>query len=100
MRVCERVSPHRRRFRHSVPADLLSKRFSKKFEEETVQQAVKAVPHPRRKIMKRFAKDFFTTNFVKVVVKAVGLSGLIIAAATAPALAQKKYDTGATDTTI
>jgi branched-chain amino acid transport system substrate-binding protein len=58
--------------------------------------------------MKRFAKDFFTTNSVKAVVKALarslarslGLSGLIIAAATASALAQKKYDTGATDTTI
>jgi branched-chain amino acid transport system substrate-binding protein len=50
--------------------------------------------------MKRFAKDFFTTNFVKAVVKALGLSGLIIAAATVPAAAQKKYDTGVTDTTI
>ena len=48
--------------------------------------------------MKRFAKDFFTTNFVKAVVKALGLSGLIIAAAAVSAAAQKKYDTGVTDT--
>lgn len=41
--------------------------------------------------MKRCAKDFFTT---------LGLSGLIIAAATMSAVAQRKYDTGVTDTEI
>jgi len=62
--------------------------------------------------MKRCAKDFFTTNFFKALVRSLvrqlirsligslGLSGLILAAATASALAQKKYDTGVTDTTI
>ena len=50
--------------------------------------------------MKRCAKDFFTTNSVKALVKSVGLSGLIFAAATVSAVAQKKYDTGATDTEI
>jgi len=54
--------------------------------------------------MKRCAKDFFTTNFVKALVKSVvrslGLSGLIIAAATVSAAAQKKYAAGVTDTTI
>ena len=41
--------------------------------------------------MKRCAKDFIRT---------LGLSGLIIAAATVSAVAQKKYDTGVTDTEI
>src|ERR1019366_4731069 len=41
--------------------------------------------------MKRRAKDFIRT---------LGLSGLIIAAASVPAAAQKKYDTGVTDTEI
>ena len=50
--------------------------------------------------MKRMLKDFFTTNFIKTVLKAVGLSGLIIAAATVSAVAQKKYDKGVTDTEI
>jgi len=54
--------------------------------------------------MERCAKDFFTTNSVKALVRPVtkilGLSGLILAAATMPAAAQKKYDTGVTDTTI
>ena len=46
--------------------------------------------------MKRMLKDFFTTNFAK----ALGISGLIVAAATMSAAAQKKYDTGVTDTEI
>src|SRR3954447_10405584 len=62
--------------------------------------------------MKRVLKDFFTTNLIKAPFKALGLSlglsllrslglaGLILAAATASAAAQKKYDTGATDTEI
>jgi branched-chain amino acid transport system substrate-binding protein len=50
--------------------------------------------------MKRMLKDFFTTNFIKAVLKALGLSGLIIAAATVSAVAQKKYDKGVTDTEI
>jgi branched-chain amino acid transport system substrate-binding protein len=109
----DRCSPDRLRFRYSAPAAILSKPFQKKFEEETVQQeAVKPGPHPRRKLMKRCAKDFFTTNFIKALVRSpvrslvsslvssLGLSGLILAAATASAVAQKKYDTGVTDTTI
>jgi branched-chain amino acid transport system substrate-binding protein len=50
--------------------------------------------------MKRCAKDFFTTNSVKALVTSVGLSGLIFAAATVSAVAQKKYDTGVSDTEI
>src|SRR5258708_34324880 len=54
--------------------------------------------------MKRALKESFTTNFVKALLKSLvrslGISGLIIAAATASALAQKKYDTGATDTEL
>src|SRR5258708_27908911 len=50
--------------------------------------------------MKRALKDLFTTNFIKAVARTIGLSGLIIAAATMSAVAQKKYDTGATDTEI
>ncbi len=50
--------------------------------------------------MTRVLKDFFTTNFIKALFKALGLSGLIIAAATASAVAQKQYDTGVTDTEI
>src|SRR6266567_2655140 len=105
----DRCLPDRLRFRYSAPAAILSKPFQKKFEEETIQQeAVKPGPHPRRKLMKRSAKDFFTTNFIKAFVsslvssvfKFLGLSGLILAAATAPAVAQKKYDAGVTDTTI
>ena len=49
--------------------------------------------------MKRALKDFFRTNFIKALLVA-GLSGLIIAAASVSALAQKKYDTGVTDTEI
>jgi branched-chain amino acid transport system substrate-binding protein len=45
--------------------------------------------------MKRALKEAFRTLF-----RIAGLSGLIIAAAWAPALAQKQYDTGATDTEI
>jgi branched-chain amino acid transport system substrate-binding protein len=41
--------------------------------------------------MRRCARDFIRT---------LGLSGLIIAATTASAVAQKKYDTGVTDTEI
>src|SRR5712691_2514161 len=59
-----------------------------------------AWPAPRRKPMKRVLKDFFTTNFIKAALKALGLSGLIIAAATMSAVAQKKYDSGVTDTEI
>ena len=50
--------------------------------------------------MKRVLKAFFTTNFIKASAQALGLSGLIIVAATASAAAQKKYDTGVTDTEI
>ena len=50
--------------------------------------------------MKRVLKDFFTTNFIKALLTALGLSGLIIVAATVSAAAQKKYDTGVTDTEI
>ena len=39
--------------------------------------------------MKRCAKDFFTTYSVKALIKSVGLSGLIFAAATVSAVAQK-----------
>ena len=45
--------------------------------------------------MKRALKDVFRTLF-----GILGLSGLIIAAACAPAFAQKQYDTGVTDTEI
>ena len=45
--------------------------------------------------MKRALKDTFGA-----LLATLGLSGLIIGAAWAPALAQKKYDTGATDTEI
>jgi branched-chain amino acid transport system substrate-binding protein len=45
--------------------------------------------------MKRARKDSFRTSL-----GTLGLSGLIIAAAWAPALAQKQYDTGVTDTEI
>jgi branched-chain amino acid transport system substrate-binding protein len=45
--------------------------------------------------MKRALKDAFRTLF-----GILGLSGLIIAAAWAPAFAQKQYDTGVTDTEI
>jgi ABC-type branched-subunit amino acid transport system substrate-binding protein len=45
--------------------------------------------------MKRALKDFFGTQL-----RTFGLSGLIIAAATASAIAQKKYDPGVTDTEI
>jgi ABC-type branched-subunit amino acid transport system substrate-binding protein len=45
--------------------------------------------------MKRALKDSFRT-----LLRALGLSGLIIAAALATALAQKQYDTGVTDTEI
>ena len=50
--------------------------------------------------MKRALKDFFRTNFIKALLRRFGLSGLILAAATASAAAQKKYDTGVTDTEI
>lgn len=46
--------------------------------------------------MKCGAKDSLTTNFVK----APGLSGMIIAAATVSAVARKKYDPGVTDSEI
>jgi branched-chain amino acid transport system substrate-binding protein len=45
--------------------------------------------------MKRCAKDIIRTLGVSL-----GLSGLVMAAALVPAVAQKKYDTGATDTEI
>ncbi len=45
--------------------------------------------------MERCAKDFITTLGL-----ALGLSGLILAAASVSAVAQKKYDTGVTDTAI
>ena len=45
--------------------------------------------------MKRCAKDFIRTLGPSLV-----LAGLIIAAASVPAAAQKKYDTGVTDTEI
>ena len=45
--------------------------------------------------MKRCAKDFIRTLGLSL-----GLAGLIIAAASVPAAAQKKYDTGVTDTAI
>ena len=45
--------------------------------------------------MKRCAKDFIRTLGLSL-----GLSGLIIAVASVSALAQKKYDTGVTDTEI
>ena len=50
--------------------------------------------------MKRALKDFFTTNFIKALLGALGLSGLIIVAATVSAAAQKQYDTGVSDTEI
>jgi branched-chain amino acid transport system substrate-binding protein len=50
--------------------------------------------------MKRTLKDFFRTNFIKALARAVALSATIIAAATASAAAQKRYDTGVTDTEI
>ena len=50
--------------------------------------------------MKRSLKDFFRTNFIKALAKALALSATIIAAATASAAAQKKYGTGVTDTEI
>jgi len=49
--------------------------------------------------MKRRAKDFIRT-FGLSLGFSLGLSGLIIAMATVPAAAQKKYDTGITDTEI
>lgn len=39
--------------------------------------------------MKRALKDFFTTNFIKALLGAIGLSGLIIVAATVSAAAQR-----------
>ena len=50
--------------------------------------------------MKRVLKDLFTTNFIKALLRCLGLSGLILAAASVSAVAQKKYDTGVTDTEI
>ena len=50
--------------------------------------------------MKRVLKDFFTTNFIKALLGAIGLSGLIIVAAIVSAAAQKQYDTGVSDTEI
>src|SRR6266480_109799 len=50
-----------------------------------------ADPHPRRKFMERCAKDFITTLGL-----ALGLSGLILAAASVSSLAQKKYVPGVT----
>ena len=50
--------------------------------------------------MKRTLKDFFRTNFIKALARAVALSATIIAAATASAATQKRYDTGVTDTEI
>src|SRR5260370_12984055 len=58
-------------------------------QEETVRQKPSRLA--RGANMKRCAKDFIRT---------LGLSGLIIAAASVSALAQKKYDTGVTDTEI
>src|SRR3984893_12302169 len=52
----------------------------------------------RRDFMKRCAKNF--THFFTTLIRTLGLSGLIIAAASMPAAAQKKYDTGVTDTEI
>ena len=45
--------------------------------------------------MKRCAE-----NFIRTLGLSLGLSGLIMAAASGPAVAQKKYDTGVTDTEI
>ena len=57
--------------------------------------------------MKRRAKDFIRTFGLWLGLSlgfslgfSLGLSGLIIAMATEPAAAQKKYDTGVTDTEI
>ena len=56
--------------------------------------------------MKRALKDFITTHvfgthsFARHLLSTLGLSALIIAAATASAAAQKKYDPGVTDTEI
>src|SRR5439155_9437603 len=64
----------------------------------------RAWPHPRRKLMTRVLKHSFTTNFIKAIGRTLGrtlaLSGLILAAATMSAVAQKKYDTGVSDTEI
>src|SRR5437868_6136205 len=57
-----------------------------------------------RRLMKRALKDFITTHvfgthsFARHLLSTLGLSALIIAAATASAAAQQKYDPGVTDT--
>src|SRR5579864_9452809 len=50
--------------------------------------------------MKLALKDFCKTLFNKTLFKTMALSGLIAAAVTLPAAAQKKYDTGVSDTEI
>jgi hypothetical protein len=76
--------------------------------EETVRhKAVTPGPHPRRKPMKRVLKESIRTRLwtrlkthLRILGLSLALSGLLTAAATVPAAAQKKYDKGATDTEI
>ena len=49
--------------------------------------------------MQRVLKDFIRTLGLSLGLS-LGLAGLIVAAASEPAAAQKKYDTGVTETTI
>src|SRR5260370_17098624 len=73
------------------PAPLLSSMPSQKNRGNCPTKTVTPCPHPWRKFMKRCAKDF---------IRSLGLSGLIIAAASVSAVAQKKYHTGETDNEI
>jgi ABC-type branched-subunit amino acid transport system substrate-binding protein len=50
--------------------------------------------------MKRALKDFIKTPCLRTLLRTIALSGLVMAAAALPAAAQKKYDTGVTDTEI
>src|SRR6266496_5684106 len=96
------AAPHRKGFKRQIAlraaaasgkaAPLLSSISSQRKFEETAQQE----PSPRRGgNMKCCTKDFIRTLGLSL-----GLSGLIVAAASVSAAAQKKYDAGVTDTEI
>src|SRR3977135_1062872 len=85
------MNPSARAFRRSRRAAIL-RRNQKQEPRKSPAKSRHAWPSPAGgDSMKRALKDF---------VKTLGISAIILAAASAPTLAQKKYDTGVTDTEI
>src|SRR6476620_816664 len=74
------------------PAGCYRRSRSRKFKRKPSDKSRHARPASEEQFMKRCAKDFIKTLGL------LAFSGLFIAAVSAPAAAQKKYDRGVTDT--